>query len=280
MRRIFTFLLLLIGLSSFSQIAWTSSFEDAQKLAIATDRLILVDFWATWCGPCKKMESESWSDDEIQKISQSYVPLKVDLDRKTELARRYGVNAIPLLLVLDSSGELIYKKLGYMGQDELSRDLKKYAVNTSFMRNEALNYFKHRDYSSGIRLAQKYIDFSQYLDESIQYEFLQLANSYLRTGEKLLDKDQSNYNNMKEKIDLMEIQIDLYENKMSRAERKLEKDFEVDNLSRGNKILYTYLKYCVSLKHKDNKEINKWKKQLASVDNSGAYLKKSETFID
>ncbi len=114
MRKIFTFLLFLISTSTFSQVGWTTSFEDAQKLAIATDRLILVDFWASWCGPCKKMESESWSDEEIGKISQGYVPLKIDLDRRTPLAMRYGVNAIPLLLVIDSSGELVYKQLGYM----------------------------------------------------------------------------------------------------------------------------------------------------------------------
>lgn len=280
MRKIFTFLLFLIGASSFSQVGWTSSFEDAQKLAIATDRLILVDFWATWCGPCKKMERESWSDEGIQKLSQAYVPLKIDLDRRTELALRYGVNAIPLVIVIDPSGELVFKKLGYMDKNQLEKVLKKYAVNTSFMRVENLNYYQHPDYSSGIRLAQKYIDFSQYLDEGIQFEFLQLAGNYLRSGDKMLDKKQSNYSNMKEKIDLMEIQIDLYQDKMNKVERKLEKDFDLAKLSRGNKILYSYLNYCMSLKKKDDKEIDKWKKQLASIDNSGAYLKKSELFID
>lgn len=280
MRKLFSCLLFLLSISTFSQIAWTSSFENAQKLAIATDRLILVDFWATWCGPCKKMESESWSDDEIQKLSQGYIPLKVDLDKRTQLARRYGVNAIPLLLVIDSSGELVYKKLGYVDKPQLSKILKKYAINTSFMRAESLNYFKHQTYSSGLRLAKKYIDFSQYLKEGIQFEFLELASNYLRSSEKMLDKEQSNYNNMKEKIDLMEIQIDLYLDKINRVEKKLKKDFELASLSRGNKILYTYLNYCISLKHNDDKEIEKWKKQLASIDNSGAYFKKSELFID
>jgi thioredoxin-related protein len=280
MYRKITFLLFLFSLQSFSQVGWMNSLEDAQKIAIATDRLILVDFWATWCGPCKKMEKESWSDEEVQKITQAYIPLKVDLDKRTPLARKFGVNAIPLVLIMDGNGEMIYKQLGYMDKSELSEILKEYAVSTNFVRTQSLNYYKHQDYSSGIRLAQKYIDYSQYLDEDIQFEFLELAGSYLRIGEKLLDKKQSNYNNMKEKVALMEIQIDLYLDKMHRVIKKLEKDFELSNMSRGNKLMYTYLNYCVSLSHKDNIEINKWKAELASIDKSGTYLKKSELFFD
>jgi len=280
MHKKFTFLLVLISLQSFSQVNWISSFDEAQKLAIATDRLILVDFWATWCGPCKLMEMESWSDDEIQKISQAYVPLKVDIDKSTALSRKFGVKAIPLVLIMDGNGEIVFEQLGYMDKKGLNKILKEYAVNTSFLRSAALNYYKHQDYSSGIRLAKKYIDYSQYLEEGIQVEFLKLADNYLKNGEKMLDKDQSNYNNMKVKVALMEIQIDLYLDKMNRATKKLEKDFEPSKMSSGNKLLYTYLNYCISLSEKDDLEINKWKSKLASIDNSGVYLKKSELFLN
>jgi len=280
MHKKFTFLLVLISLQSFSQVNWISSFDEAQKLAIATDRLILVDFWATWCGPCKLMEMESWSDDEIQKISQAYVPLKVDIDKSTALSRKFGVKAIPLVLIMDGNGEIVFEQLGYMDKKGLNKILKEYAVNTSFLRSAALNYYKHQDYSSGIRLAKKYIDYSQYLEEGIQVEFLKLADNYLKNGEKMLDKDQSNYNNMKVKVALMEIQIDLYLEKMNRATKKLEKDFEPSKMSSGNKLLYTYLNYCISLSEKDDLEINKWKSKLASIDNSGVYLKKSELFLN
>lgn len=280
MNKKFTLLLFLISLQSFSQVSWTSSFEEAQKLAIATDRLILVDFWATWCGPCKLMEMESWSDEEIQKISQAYVPLKVDLDKRTTMARKYGVKAIPLVLIMDGNGEIIFKQIGYIDKKSLNRILKEYAVNTSFVRSAALNYYKHQDYASGMRLAKKYIDYSQYLEEGIQFEFLKLADNYLKNGEKMLDKNQSNYNNMKVKFALMEIQIDLYLDRVNRVTKKLEKDFEPSNMSSGNKLLYTYLNYCISLNKKDELEINKWKSHLASLDNSGVYLKKSELFLN
>ena len=71
------------------------------------------------------MERESWNNAEIRKISKSYIPLMVDLDKRTELARQYGVNAIPLLLIIDASGELVFSQVGYMNKDQVSVILKK-----------------------------------------------------------------------------------------------------------------------------------------------------------
>ena len=76
----------------------------------------LVDFFATWCGPCKMMgpvlESVSSNRDNIKII-------KVDVDKFESLARTYGVMSIPTL-ILFKNGQAIDKKVGFLAEPLLN----------------------------------------------------------------------------------------------------------------------------------------------------------------
>lgn len=71
--------------------------------------IVLVDFYASWCGPCKMLSPilDELSNREDLKI------VKVDVDKEEELARRYGVMSIPTLLLF-KNGELVSTKNGFM----------------------------------------------------------------------------------------------------------------------------------------------------------------------
>ncbi len=85
--------------------------------------LVLVDFWATWCGPCKMLAPT------IDAIATEYkdrvVVGKVDVDESEAIARRFGIMSIPTLFLF-KDGEVVEKLVGYRLKIELEQLLNKY----------------------------------------------------------------------------------------------------------------------------------------------------------
>lgn len=86
-----------------------------EKEVLQTGETVLVDFWASWCGPCRMLAPtlEAFAEDCPQvKVG------KVNVDEEAELAMRYRINTIPTLLVF-RNGELIKQSVGVISQQEM-----------------------------------------------------------------------------------------------------------------------------------------------------------------
>ena len=90
------------------------AFEAACAAAKTEGKLVFVDFYTTWCEPCKRLDQDTWTDAGVGKlVSDQAVPLKIDAEKEKDLATRYKINLYPTLLVVKADGTEVDRIEGY-----------------------------------------------------------------------------------------------------------------------------------------------------------------------
>lgn len=107
------------------EIAWLSDYDAALTQARADGKLVVIDFFATWCAPCKLMERNTFTDSNVRKRVSDFVALKIDVDRQLDLAQRYGIEGLPTTLVIDAEGKPVTGAVGYLDPESFLKLLER-----------------------------------------------------------------------------------------------------------------------------------------------------------
>ncbi len=94
-------------------------FEDIIK----SEKPVLIDFFATWCGPCKMMHPVL--EELHEKVGDKARVIKIDIDKNQELAAIYNVRSVPTLMIF-RNGELKWRTSGVQPIQTLEQELEKY----------------------------------------------------------------------------------------------------------------------------------------------------------
>ena len=98
--------------------------EDFEEKVLNSKKPVLVDFWASWCGPCRMLAPI------VEKISNEMPDkfdfYKVNVDEESSLAAQFGIMSIPTLLVF-KHGEMVEQSVGVKGESQLKAMLTEYA---------------------------------------------------------------------------------------------------------------------------------------------------------
>ena len=93
--------------------------DNFEEKVLKADKPVILDLWASWCGPCKMLAPV------VEELSEAHPEVlvgKVNVDEEPELADRFGVTAIPML-VLVKNGEVAKTAVGYPSRQQLEEAL-------------------------------------------------------------------------------------------------------------------------------------------------------------
>lgn len=105
------------------------SFQAALKKAKKEKKLIFVDAYAEWCGPCKWMEANTFREKEVgDAFNKKFINLKIDMEKGEgpELARKYNVRAYPTLMLINGDGKVVKRILGAKKKGQLLSEVQEY----------------------------------------------------------------------------------------------------------------------------------------------------------
>lgn len=147
MKKLLTTLLLLLFIFSFSQekITFeTTTWKEILAKAKLEKKLVFLDAYAEWCGPCKMMEKNVFTLPSVKAYyDANFINARIDMEKGEGpgIAQKYGVRSYPSFLFINGDGELIAQNRGYMGeQDFLS--IAKEANNPKFASSSTKELFE------------------------------------------------------------------------------------------------------------------------------------------
>lgn len=121
----------------------TGNWAEVKAKALAEDKLLFMDAYTTWCGPCKWLAANVFTDEAVGAfMNDNFINVKFDMEKGEgiELAETYGVRAYPTLLFINGNGELVHRICGAKPAEGFLDDAKQVAQGDDLLINKQKAY--------------------------------------------------------------------------------------------------------------------------------------------
>lgn len=170
---------------SFYEGTWKEALEEAKK----DDKIVFVDSYAQWCGPCKRMAKTEFTKEEVGEFyNKNFINVKLDMEASDGMSfgSKYPVSAFPTLFYLDSQGNILKKVTGGQKAEQLI-ELGKVAIK-SYDKTEGLQ----KMYDEGKRDFDLMVTFVKELNK-VDKPSLKISNEYLNSNPDITKEQKAEF---------------------------------------------------------------------------------------
>ncbi|WP_323789488.1 hypothetical protein [Psychroserpens sp.] len=285
---------ILIGLLFFGSLSvcqsqeWMTSLDVAKSLAFVQDKLLFV-IW----------EDVSYQEFHVIVKKENGTPEVVNLFENEILNEIIWEHFVPVIIsehnyqalfneikgkrsqlyidkfnddtikIMDINGQIINTTLEYYDYLDIAEFIAKYALNTSFLKEELAFYREQQDFNSAYHLASQYADFSVHVNDDVKPEIVKLSNYYLSEAEGFIANDNSVI--LKQKIELQKIKQALVLGKAKKVLRQL-KRIDSAKVDASNEALFAFLNFTAYILLKDETNASIWRSKVSLVNLKKANL--------
>ncbi len=171
---------------SFSDADWFEILATAKK----ENKVIFMDAYTTWCGPCKKMSRSTFTDKKVGEFyNANFINVKKDMEKGEgiQLAKEYNVRAYPTLLFIDGDGKIAHRAVGFLNAEEFL-DLGNLA-NDPTKRLSALD----EKYAAGNKNAEFLYEYAKVKYNAMDPAYALIGEDYMKTQEEWGTKENMKF---------------------------------------------------------------------------------------
>lgn len=171
---------------SFSDAKWFDLLAKAKK----ENKVIFMDAYTTWCGPCKKMSRTTFTDKEVgQFYNANFINVKKDMEKGEgiQLAKEYNVKVYPTLLFIDGDGKIVHRAAGFLnGKEflELGNVANDPTQRLSALDDQYSRGDRHPDFLHKYAMAKFY---------AMDAGYAEIGEAYMKTQEDWMTKENMKF---------------------------------------------------------------------------------------